>query len=363
LKKEELKIMIVLPHLTCGGTERTAAELANYIAGIGGEITLLLMYKEDKFYQLHPDVRLKEPDFMKQKLGRILYIPFLLFFIRNQISNTKPDIVFALGYTAFTLFSSLGLSTKVVISLRSSPTRVRFPKNKLLNYIYKFAHYLLRKRVDGIIAQTHYANKSYTERYSCPVITIPNFLRDLKVYDQKRQNQIITVGHCSWEKGQHYLLEAFSKLRAPGWELVIVGDGPKRKELEELSRKLKIASNVIFTGYQQDVDYYLSQSKIFAFTSVIEGYPNALIEAMATPLPPVSFDCEAGPSEIITNGVNGFLVKTGDTDGLAQKIQQLIDDQELREGIEKNAYKIKENNKLEQIAGQYLDFLRNIAQS
>ena len=92
------------------------------------------------------------------------------------------------------------------------------------------------------------------------------------------------------------------KQDAGDWKLVIVGDGPRRKNLEGIVSKLNIGDRVIFTGFQEDVDFFLSQSKIFVLPSLIEGFPNALIEAMANSLAPVSFNCEAGPSEIIEHG-------------------------------------------------------------
>ena len=173
------------------------------------------------------------------------------------------------------------------------------------------AHKLLHKRVNGIIAQTSYAADFYRKAYSCPIEIIPNFLREIKEYKHEQINQIISVGRCSSEKGQHYLIEAFSKINNTTWQLAIVGDGPCLKELKALAIKLGIYDRVIFTGFREDVDFYLSQSKIFALTSLIEGFPNALIEAMATPLAPVSFNCNAGPSEIIEHGKNGFLVEVG----------------------------------------------------
>jgi len=232
----------------------------------------------------------------------------------------------------------------VIISFRSGPSRVRFQDNRILNKVYYLAYILLRRRVNGIIAQTSKAAEVYGSKYSCPIRIIPNFLRNLKVYNVERQEQIINVGHYSFEKGQHYLIKSFAKLNAPTWKLVIVGDGPKRKELNDLAEILGIKDRVIFKGYQKDVDYFLSQSKIFAFTSIIEGYPNALIEAMATPLPVVSFNCEAGPSDIIIDGENGFLVEVGDIDTFGQRLQELIDNPELRDRIQERAYQIRYDN-------------------
>ena len=355
-----IRILIALPHLSCGGTERTAAEMANYIASTGGDVTIVLMYRKDRFYELDPRVKIIEPNFKRRKALKFLYVAYLLLYLRAHFKKQKPDLIFAIGYIAFTLLSSLRLNTKVIISFRSGPNRIRYPNNNWLNKAYQLTHKLLRGRVDGIIAQTSQAAIVFKNKYNCPVATIPNFLRELKEYKAERQNQIINIGHCSFEKGQHYLIKSFAKLRAPTWRLLIVGDGPKRKELEELSNSLGMNEKIIFTGYQKDVDYYLSRSKIFAFTSIIEGYPNALIEAMATPLPPVSFNCEAGPADIIKDGENGFLVDVGDVETFTYRLQELIDKPELREVMQQRASRIRCENSLLNVAPHYLRFFDEI---
>jgi GalNAc-alpha-(1->4)-GalNAc-alpha-(1->3)-diNAcBac-PP-undecaprenol alpha-1,4-N-acetyl-D-galactosaminyltransferase len=171
------------------------------------------------------------------------------------------------------------------------------------------------------------------------------------------QNEIITLGRCSFEKAQHFLLEAFSQLNAPNWKLIIVGDGPLLDDLKSKSKQLNIAEKVEFSGFQKEVDFYLSQAKIFAFTSIIEGYPNALIEGMANGLAPVSFNCVAGPSDIITDGENGFLVPVENVTLFAEKLQLLIDNPSLLNEISTNASKIKQTNNLKVIAERYQQFL------
>ena len=126
----DMKILIVLPKLTCGGTERSAAELANYMAGCGGDVSIVLMYNKPKFYELHPKVKLIEPNINQSKISKYLYIFFVLYFLRSQFKRSKPDVIFCLGYIALSLFSSLGLKSKVVVSFRSSPTRVRYPNKQ-----------------------------------------------------------------------------------------------------------------------------------------------------------------------------------------------------------------------------------------
>jgi GalNAc-alpha-(1->4)-GalNAc-alpha-(1->3)-diNAcBac-PP-undecaprenol alpha-1,4-N-acetyl-D-galactosaminyltransferase len=360
MKSSDLKLLIVLPNLACGGSERTAAELANFIVEQGGEVTIVLMFKEEIFYEIHPKVKIIEPDYPKKKIANFLNFFSIIYFLRYQFKRQQPDVILALGYIALTLFSSIGIRTKLIMSYRSNPARTRFPDNSFLNTIYDLSYFLMKFRVDGIIAQTELAAKVYRQKYRCPIVTIPNFLRELKEYNTERQNIIINVGHLTADKAQHYLIKAFALINAPNWKLMIVGEGPRRKELEGLSIRLNVNDRVIFTGYQKDIDLYLSKSKIFAFTSIIEGYPNALIEAMATPLPCISFDCNAGPSEIIKDAENGFLVEVGDIHTFASRIQELIDNPGLREQIQQKAMNIRCENNLSKIAPRYLQCLRVI---
>ncbi|MGV3697926.1 glycosyltransferase [Flavobacterium sp.] len=351
------KIVIVLPKLNAGGTERTAAVFANYMVNKGVDVTVLVMFKKEIFFELDPKVKLVEPENFREKYGRILSFPLLLLYLRKHIKKEKPDTVFCIGYMLLTIIMSVGIKTKVIISGRSSPDRVRFPGNRLLTWLYHFCYTLFKFRIDGIIAQTHYAKEVYERKYDCPIVVIPNFLREIKEFRHDRKNHIVNLGRTSFEKAQHFLIEAFAKLNAPDWKLVIIGDGPLLEELKNQAKALNIAEKVEFCGFQREVDSYLSQGRIFGFTSIIEGYPNALIEGMANGLAPVSFDCVAGPSDIIREGENGFLIPMGDTVQFAEKLQMLIDNPGLLDKIAANASKVKETNELQIIAERYRQFL------
>ena len=351
------KIVILLPKLTPGGTERTAVVLANYMVEKDIDVTVLVMFKRDKFYELNPKVKLIEPDNFRDKYGKILSFPILLWYLRKNLKNEKPDTIFCLGYMLLGIITSIGLKAKVIISGRSSPDRVRFPGNALFNWFYNFCYFILKFRINGIIAQTNYAKEVYQKKYSCPIVVIPNFLREIKEFQHERKNQIITLGRCSYEKAQHFLVETFAKVNAPNWKLIIIGDGPLLDDLKNQANELNIAEKVEFCGFQKEVDFYLSQAKIFGFTSIIEGYPNALIEGMANGLVPISFNCVAGPSDIIKEGENGFLIPVGDVTLFAEKLQLLIDNPALLNEIGSKVSKIKQTNDLKIIANQYQQFL------
>ncbi len=106
-----------------------------------------------------------------------------------------------------------------------------------------------------------------------------------------------------------------------------------------------------------DVDSQYLKSKIFAFTSNSEGFPNVIGEALSAGLPVVSYDCVAGPSEMIVDGENGFLVPVFDDDLFQKRLQQLIDDEELRQKMARKAPESVEKFSIEKIGQQYLDFI------
>jgi glycosyltransferase involved in cell wall biosynthesis len=175
--------------------------------------------------------------------------------------------------------------------------------------------------------------------------------------EYRRENIIVNVGRLVPEKGQKHLIEAFSLLGRRDWRLLILGDGKLREELTNLADSLGIWDLVEMPGTVSDVDYWLAKSSIFAFPSVSEGFPNALVEAMAAGLPCVSFDCNAGPKDIIRNNENGILISEGDVLSFSHALKSLIDDERLRIRMGNAALDIRNDLDLVKISKSYMDFM------
>ena len=220
---------------------------------------------------------------------------------------------------------------------------------------------------DGVIAQTNKAKEKFSKNFGDKQIVrvIPNAI-DLSILEatntvKVRENKIVWVGRFHPVKGLDYLIEAFRKIAMEtDWNLVLVGDGPLYNHFKQLSFQMNLASRIEFVGKTTNVYAYLLQSDIFALTSLSEGYPNALCEAMAAGCACVSFDCSAGPSDIINHYENGFLVDYLSTDDLYEKLMILINDNALRTKFQTNAIQIRDRLSLDQIGLQYLDFLNSI---
>ncbi len=162
---------------------------------------------------------------------------------------------------------------------------------------------------------------------------IPN---PLSFYPQDKSSlknkKVLAVGKQSFQKGYDRLLKSWKAVHAkhPDWSLDIYGTISKKEGLDNLANDLGIASSVNFYPPVKNIADKYKEASIYVMSSRYEGFGMVLTEAMAYGVPCVSFDCPYGPSDIITNNENGILVKNHDTDGLANGINYLIDNDEIR---------------------------------
>lgn len=351
-----MKILMVIPSLGGGGSERVLSSLANdwTVNGIC-KVEIVVLTNTPDFYVIDDRIKIHRMGYAGGRFKALALITTFLK-LRLLIKNTKPDIClsFLRQSNIITLLSTIGLKNSVFISERDSPL-VKVPK--FFNILRK----KLYPRANGIIVQTEdYKNFALKNLYSHNVAVIPNPVRDIKCNSDKREKIIINVGRLIPEKGQKYLLEAFSLCeKADEWKLVIVGDGILRDALVNRAKELGIDRRVTFVGTTKDVDHWLCKSSIFAFTSISEGFPNALAEAMSASLPCVSFNCMTGPKELITNDSNGYLVEVGDISTFADRIDRLMESEVNRKRLGIKAKESTERLDLTHISKQYFSFLNN----
>jgi len=139
---------------------------------------------------------------------------------------------------------------------------------------------------------------------------------------------VIAAGRLSNQKGFDRLVPAFAKVveKFPDWQLHIYGTGPDKGKLKRAIRDADVGDNVILKGLVPGLEEAFRNASIYAMSSRYEGLPMVLLEAMSQGLPIVSFDCPEGPRQLITDDVNGLLVREGDVDALADALLRLIED-------------------------------------
>lgn len=346
-----MKICLANSALHCGGAERALSELANFLAGEGYDVTIFLLFKTEAFYRIDPRVKIVEPDFPRVGMNKYIYGFRTIGYIRKSLKQINPDVILDFFFPSFFMLCTAGLPFPRYISIRNNPAnKIPLDPFWLRRLSYKWAR--------GIIAQTAYAARlTYEQVYHPNIKVIPNFIRAVNKKDVSPQNNIITVGRLVKGKGHGDLLEIFASLNRKDWKLVIAGDGPLRAALEQKAADLGIAAQTVFAGFQPDVDLVLQQAKIFAFCSYSEGFPNALLEAMATPLPCISYNCNAGPADVIKDGINGFLIPVGNKELFAERLLHLMDNEALRMEVAKQSAASVEELGSDRLFRSYLSFL------
>lgn len=351
-----MKILLVIPSLPLGGAERVMSVLANEFVALGHEVHLVLLAKDEIFYTLDNRIIIHQLGFEnKGKISKIISELKTYFRLRKLIKKQQPDVVlsFMVKYNIFTLMATAFLNTKVFVSDRCNP-------NKKIPWLRDFLRNKLYKSATGVIAQTQLAKSvlmKSTHHKNIKVIHNPLKQMEINPYVD-REKIILNVGRLAPEKGQLKLIEEFCKIEQSGWKLMFLGDGPLHADLNAKIKELNAGSKVILEGAVSDVESYLQRASLFVFSSFSEGFPNALAEAMCSGLPCISFDCEAGPNEIISNHKNGVLVKVGDFEALRKEMEALINDPKERERLAAEALKTNEDLAIDKITHEYLSFFK-----
>ncbi len=155
------------------------------------------------------------------------------------------------------------------------------------------------------------------------------------------ERYLLSIGRLAEEKRFDRLIRCFAALahlrQFDQWSLKIVGEGPLRPALQQQIDALEMGSRIALTGQVQDVGAILSQADGFVLTSQFEGFPNALLEAMAVGLPCASVDCPSGPREMSMNGKVALLVPLNDEPGLTDAMSRIMGDARLRETLGRQA--------------------------
>lgn len=360
-----MRLSLVISSLTAGGAERVMSTLANAWSARGWEIDLMTTHDAGRppHYGLSPAIRLQSVD---PGISGPLKQPAIVRALGRSIRNAKPDVVISfLNYTnILTLAACRGLGRPVIVSERLDPRVVDIgPAWSLMR---RFTY----RRCALLIAQTPTAAALYEHLAPGRVRVIANpVLRPAarpsvapKTAEIHRPT-ILAVGRLHPQKGFDLALQAMHLLDgvSPEWRLVILGEGPARRELESLRDKLGLADRVFLPGKVADPWIWLQKSEIFLMSSRSEGFPNALCEAMAAGMAAVSTDCPSGPSDIIIPEIDGILVPPGQPAAIAAALGRLMASEELRSRLAAAAPRVLERYALDMVLAAWDRALAEIA--
>ena len=299
---------------------------------------MITLVPKNSFFTLAPRVEVLQPDSARMSVPKPLRLVRQVSQLYSSIRNFRPDLCMTFGEdiaAAATPIAKLAGARGTWNFFRGRPERsINGPKGGL--------NRLTSRLSDRIFVQTAAGKMALSGFYPPDKLVVwanPIEIPDLTRPPEQREQLIVNIGSIGRLKNQEALVRIFDNIegQAERWEVTFVGDGPDRSKLEASISASAAASRIRVAGEQQNVAPYLNRAAIFAFTSLSEGFPNALAEAMAAGCACISYDCPTGPSELIDHGVNGFLVEPGDEAEYTRLLQRLIDEPKLREEFSRNA--------------------------
>lgn len=286
--------------------------------------------------------------------------------ILKYLEKNKIEIVFGMGhYTQHVL---------VPVSKFSDAKFVFCDHEAIANRLNDLTAINVRKSAvkyaDKIVSLTVRNRNDYIKMFGCPedkVICIPNCI-DSKVLDcaskqyDLKSKKIITAGRLTPEKGFDMLIDVAEIVLTehPDWSWDIYGDGMLFQDIEARVKQKNLQEKLILKGLSTDLYERYKQYALYVLPSYREGLPLVLLEAKANRLPLVSFDCITGPNEIITDGVDGFLIDCYNKEMMAEKICELIESENLRKKFSDNWSLNMEKFQKEKILKSWLDLIESL---
>ena len=361
--QKKIKIVHVINSLNYGGAENQIVQLLNGLNPLRFEKHLVTFRNLETANSRALNPEIKRYIVKRRRWGDVGCI----FRLYRLLKALKVDVIQAHMYQANLFAAIAGRLAGVPVVFTTEHGRNSW-KKPIHHYMEKW---IISPLVNMRVAVSRNIREVRLKSGDAPedkITVIPNcveIFEKINKYETGKRLQIGTVGRLVPAKDYHTLIIAFNKLIEDGLniDLVFVGDGSERSRLESMVQDLNISNCVKFAGFQEDIPAFLDKFDIFVLSSITEGIPVAMLEAMAMGVPIVATGI-GGIPEVIQDNVNGLLVECRNPEMLAGAIKQLIDDNSLREKIGRaGREKIKCSFSREAICNQYeqlyVDFLRN----
>ena len=315
-----MKIAFLIPNLSKGGAEHAVIRISRYLSRFH-DVSIILFNKTDNQYTT--DTRIIDMNLSKH--NSLFLKPLNIYFKVKALKKIKKNEIFDVVISFLPNAHLINLLTKkhstVVLSIRNHPS---LSLKGFVGTYYKIIIRTLYNKADYIIPVTEEIKKDLVDNFNIrsekikvigngfPINEIEmlssEFLNviEKKIFDN---NTIVSVGRLAKQKGHEILLKAMKivLINKPELKLVIIGTGPEERRLKTQAFILGISEKVLFFGNVNNPFKYIKNSKLFVLSSLYEGFPNVLCEAMACKTPILTTNCLSGPYEILIQNTSDIL--------------------------------------------------------
>jgi glycosyltransferase involved in cell wall biosynthesis len=359
-----MKLLIYIHSLENGGAERVVANLANYWVSIGWDVTVVTVAPQaSDFYLLDRAVgrvALNLTGRNTNLLAGFWRTARRAHALRRTLKRVRPDAALAAINTANVV---LALAAHRLPTLRAIGSEHSFPPKAPLGPVWETLRRHAYGRLTAVVGLTREcAGWLVGHARARQVCVIPNPVcwplpsqapyTSPAHYCVPGRRILLGVGRLSMEKNFAAIVDVFARLahRHPGWDLVILGEGPLRNALQAQVGATGLAGRVFMPGSVGNMGDWYGRASLYVMSSHFEGFPNTLVEAMAYGVPAVSVDCDTGPRDIIRHDIDGFLVAPGDAEAMHGALERLMVDDGLRESFSLKAIEVRQRFSMQKIS-------------
>ena len=315
-----------MPTIDVGGVEKNFILISNFLAQNLGKVTIVTTsYNLKNVFR--NNIKFASYKNISNRLipRRIkFFIALIILFI--ELLKNKNNLVFSFQANFYCILLCKLMRTKVIIRSNTSPTG--WSDNVLKKKLYKYTLYL----ADIVLANSIKFKNILNDEFGIKAICIYNPLNIQEIIKKSKKKikipffsntsiNFINVARLEDQKDQFTLINAFKKINSIiKFKLLIIGEGKNKRKLNDLINKYKLNNSIKIVSFKKNPYPYIKRSDVFILSSIFEGLPNVLLEALALNKFIISSDCPTGPSEILDNGKGGLLFKMKNSDDLKKKI-------------------------------------------
>jgi len=345
-KRCGLKIVFISGNLSNGGAQRVISVISGALANRGHDVSILVFSRCETEYPINPEVNIVSIADSYEEYDRISSIKRLNA-VRKFLKAEKPDAAIGFLEGGYALYlASFGMKFAKVASARVDPAILMKGKGfrATINRMWF-------KSADAVVLQTNSQLDHVSEKIAKRSVVIPNPVSEAALLADKNDyssgTRFVMAGRLAKQKNYPMVFDAVKlvKEKYPEVHVDIFGKGNLESELSDMIEKMGLSGNITLCGWSRDTVSEYAKHDAYILSSDFEGMPNALMEAMAVGLPCISTNCDTGPSDLITDGENGYLIPVGDSSALAEKMIAIIEmSAEDREKCGDNAKSYLNNN-------------------
>ncbi len=355
-----MKVFLIIPTLGKGGAERVVSNLSKGFTELGHDVYVII-FSGPVAYETHGSLINYGINYSSPNKFKILFsLLRCVYRLKKDIKQIKPDCVFS--FMEFANFCTILSRKSSCVSIRVSLSHITPLSKKISKFLYPKAKKVIA--VSSALAsdlEEEYHLKNVSFVYNPLNFEQLNNLKNesLDIYEKF----ILAVGRLEDQKNFYLLINVYAKLLKERSrvmpKLLILGDGILKESFQEHITAMNMENHILLMGNTPNPYKYMKACQLFVLSSLYEGFPNALVEAMACGAVCIATDCPTGPNEIIKHGVNGFLVKNNDVELMKEAMEQCLSDNFDAEKIKAMARKSVEHLSLQNICNKYLALCNN----